>query len=51
MNFAYSTVEKLFDWGSPLGVTSLLIGITLSMYLLSLAVRNFDAIDQKNKKK
>lgn len=40
------TIDQL-SWGSPVGIAILLVGIGLLMYLLSLAIKNFDDIDKR----
>lgn len=43
-----TSIDQL-SWGSPLGIALLLIGLSLSFYLFSLAIQNFDAIERKRK--
>lgn len=37
------------SWGSPVGIALFLVGLSLSFYLFSLAVRNIDTIDTRRK--
>lgn len=51
MFLAHADKMDRIDWGSPVGVAVFMTGLTLSFFLFSLAVKNFDAVDRKNRKK
>ena len=49
--FAHAASSDKWDWGQPLGIVAFVVGIALTLFLLSATIKNLASVDVQQKKR